>query len=176
MHYSVYLAFVLLIMNTQTIFDFNKDSTLRYWNVVDDTVMGGRSAGNFKVNDDGHGEFYGNVSLENNGGFSSIRHSFSPVSTNEESALIIRLKGDGKTYQVRVKDNRRNYYSYITYVKTNTDWEEIELPLNTFYPSFRGRKLNGPNFDQNQIEELAILIGNKENESFKLLIDKIELH
>ena len=44
------------------------------------------------------------------------------------------------------------------------------------YPSFRGRKLDQPDFDHKQIEEIAILIGNKRNEKFQLLIDKIELN
>ncbi|MFN4198010.1 MAG: CIA30 family protein, partial [Flavobacterium sp.] len=53
--------------------------------------------------------------------------------------------------------------------------EIIEIPLNRMYPSFRGRTLNLPNFEANTIEEIAFLIGNKKNESFTLLIDKIEL-
>jgi hypothetical protein len=43
------------------------------------------------------------------------------------------------------------------------------------YPSFRGRKLNQPNFSKDSIEEI-LLIGNKKKEEFKLLIDKIELN
>mgnify|MGYP001794145454 CR=1 FL=1 len=65
-------------MNTHTLFDFKKDSSLAGWSIVDDVVMGGRSAGHFKINREGHGEFYGTVSLENNGGFSSVRYAFDP--------------------------------------------------------------------------------------------------
>jgi hypothetical protein len=43
------------------------------------------------------------------------------------------------------------------------------------YPSFRGRKLDKPNFSEDYIEEIAFLIGNKSEEKFQLLIDKIEL-
>ena len=43
------------------------------------------------------------------------------------------------------------------------------------YPSFRGRKLNQPNFDNAYIQEIGILIGNKKEENFKLILDKIEL-
>lgn len=43
------------------------------------------------------------------------------------------------------------------------------------YPSFRGRKLAQPNFSSDHVEEIAFLIGNKKPESFKLMIDKIEL-
>jgi hypothetical protein len=43
------------------------------------------------------------------------------------------------------------------------------------YPSFRGRKLDAPNFSHDSIEEIVFLIGNKKNERFELIIDKIAL-
>ena len=160
-------------MNTHTLFDFKKDSSLAGWSIVDDVVMGGRSAGHFKIYREGHGEFYGTVSLENNGGFSSVRYAFDPLKLNQYSKVVIRLKGDGKNYQIRLKDNRRNYYSYVSPFVTSTDWQDIEIPFNTFYPAFRGRRLNAPNFSGNEAEEIAILIGNKKPESFHLTIDHI---
>ena len=59
-----------------TLFQFNTDSSIENWRILDDVVMGGRSDGHFKINSDGHGEYTGNVSLENNGGFSSLRYYF----------------------------------------------------------------------------------------------------
>jgi hypothetical protein len=43
------------------------------------------------------------------------------------------------------------------------------------YASFRGRTLNLPNYDGTNLEEIAFLIGNKQNENFQLMIDKIEV-
>jgi hypothetical protein len=43
------------------------------------------------------------------------------------------------------------------------------------YASFRGRKLDKPNFSEKNIEEIAFLIGNKKAESFQLEINKLEL-
>ena len=59
--------------------------------------------------------------------------------------------------------------------KTTGEWQTVELKLAAFYPSFRGRKLNLPNYEAESFEEIVFLIGNKKNESFKLLLDKIEL-
>ena len=56
------------------IFDFNINSDIQNWNVVDDTVMGGRSSSQFSLNPEGFGVFEGVVSIENNGGFSSLRY------------------------------------------------------------------------------------------------------
>ena len=54
------------------LFDFNKKSSLSNWYIVDDVVMGGRSSGYLKIDDDGHGRFGGNISLRNNGVLNSI--------------------------------------------------------------------------------------------------------
>jgi len=124
---------------------------------------------------EGHGVFEGEVSLENNGGFSSLRYNFEEMQVAEYSKVIIRLRGDGKKYQFRIKANVRDYYSYISNFQTSGEWQEIEIPLKEMYPSFRGRRLNMPNFSQGSIEEIAFLIGNKKNEKFQLLIDKIEV-
>lgn len=161
--------------HTQTIFDFTKESSLSNWRVVDDVVMGGVSNGNLIIDKNGHGKYSGSVSTANNGGFSSIRIRFSKMEVDSNTHIVLTAKGDQKKYQIRVKDNQRNYFSYIQDIQTSDSWQTFKLPLSDFYPSFRGRKLNAPKFDQNQIEEMAILIGNKQNEDFQLLIDKIEL-
>ncbi len=166
---------LLMSMNTFQIYDFNKESDLSSWMVVDDVVMGGRSDGNLVIDSDGNGVFKGDVSLENNGGFSSIRCRFGQTDVSKYSKMVIRLKGDGKQYQVRVKTNSEDYYSYISFMSTSGDWEIIEIPLDDMYPSFRGRKLNEPNFSGERMEEIGFLIGNKRAESFRLMFDWIEL-
>ncbi len=162
-------------MKSQLIFDFNFNSNISSWKVVDDVVMGGRSNGKFKIDGDGNGVFSGDVSIENNGGFSSVQYQFEKINVTNGSKVIIRLKGDGKEYQFRIKNNRNNYYSYIINFKTNGDWENIIINLKDLYPSFRGQTMNIPNFSGNSIEEIVFLIGNKKNESFSLVLDKIDL-
>jgi hypothetical protein len=164
-----------ILVQSQLIFDFNYTAPVNDWTVVDDVVMGGRSTGQFKIDSEGHGVYSGNVSLENNGGFSSLRYRFEKISTHENSKIVIRLKGDGKQYQFRVKSNRNTYYSYTTTFKTSGDWENIIIDLKDMYPSFRGRTLNMPHFNENSIEELVFLIGNKKNESFELVLDRIDI-
>ena len=166
---------VLLSASTTILFDFEKDSNPNSWRVVDDVVMGGRSSGNFELNDDGHGHFFGSVSLENNGGFSSIRHRFASISTTEYSKVILRLKGDGKKYQFRLKSSARDYFSYVYSFSTSGKWETIEIPFSEFYPSWRGQKLDMPNYAPGELEEVAFLIANYKNEDFDLEVDKIEL-
>lgn len=158
-----------------TIFDFNKDSDLSNWYVVDDVVMGGRSDGSFLLNEEGHAVFSGAVSLKNNGGFSSVRYVFGKTDVSGYQKAVIRLKGDGKLYQFRVKSSNRDRHSYIAYFQTSGSWESIEIPLAEMYPSFRGMTLNMPDYPGKQMAEIAFLIGNKKAEDFRLEIDKIEL-
>ena len=175
MKLSLLIIILSIPMQAQVIFDFNKKSDLQDWIIVDDVVMGGRSSSTFKLDKDGLGVFEGNISLENNGGFSSLRYRFLKRTIKEYAQVKIILCGDGKKYQFRIKSNRGDYYSYIISFLTSGEWQEIVIPLKDMYPSFRGRRLNQPNFSNDSIEELTFLIGNKKSERFKLLIDKIVL-
>ncbi|MDZ7613451.1 MAG: CIA30 family protein [Flavobacteriaceae bacterium] len=157
------------------IFDFQADSDIRNWQVVDDDVMGGRSNGRFYLNKEGFGVFEGAISLENNGGFSSVRYRFNPKNINEYEKIVLRLKGDGKAYQFRLKANQNEPYSYIYSFNTSGKQETIEIRLSAMYPSFRGRKLELPNFNGERIQEIAFLIGNRKAENFRLEISNIKL-
>ena len=137
--------------------------------------MGGVSQGKFSIDTDGNGVFEGTISLEKNGGFSSVRYVFDKNKANPQSTISIRLKGDGKAYQFRIKDKNTTNYSYITSFKTSGNWETINIKLSDLYPSFRGRKLDLRNFNSDSFEEIVFLIANKQNESFQLVLDKIDL-
>lgn len=165
----------LFTMQTTTIFKFDKSTDISGWSVVDDGVMGGRSAGKFHLNNEGNAVFEGRVSLENNGGFSSVRYDFEEISTKGFTKVLLKVKGDGKTYQFRVKHKSKDYYSYIVNFQPSEEWGTIELTLSEMYPAFRGTNLDIPNYDRESIEEIAFLIGNKKAENFKLEIESIIL-
>lgn len=162
-------------MKPLTIIDFNNNSNISNWQVVDDVVMGGTSNGNFQLNKDGHAVFSGEVSLENNGGFSSVQYTFDALDITNYKTVCIKLKGDGKNYQFRLKKDQNDYYSYKKEFTTNGDWQTVKLQLATLQPTYRGRSLDMPNFDSKSIEQLTFLIANKKPQSFKLVLDKIWL-
>ena len=173
---NLFLLFLIpAVMNAQMIFDFNENADLSNWLIVNDVVMGGRSNSSFGLNPEGHAMFSGDVSLENNGGFASVRYRFPKMEVGAYKKIRIRCKGDGKRYQFRVKDNSDHYYTFIAHFETTGEWETIEIELNTLYPNFRGRKLDMANFHGEFMEEIGILIANKKAEGFELLIDRIEL-
>jgi len=161
-------------MNADFVFvDFSNESSLDNWYTVDDVVMGGRSNSTFEISEQGHAVFSGIVSLDNNGGFASLRHVFPKIDMGSFQTIAIRLKGDGLRYQFRVKSSRNERHSYIYYFETSGSWQWIEIPLSEMYPSWRGSRLNYPNYPAETLEEIGILIGNNKPEAFKVEIDKI---
>lgn len=170
--FGLLLAFSV---NHCMLFDFKENPSLKNWQVVNDDVMGGRSQATLGLSDKGTAIFKGRISLENNGGFSSIRYSPGNTPTKGLKTLVLRVKGDGKNYQVRIRENKNDYFSYIYTFSTLGEWETITVPVEEMYPSFRGRKLNQPNYKGNSLVEITFLIANKEAESFQLELQKAYL-
>ena len=94
---------------------------------------------------------------------------------SEYKAVSLKLKGDQKNYQFRIKSTSDQYYSYVNTFQTNGEWEEIRIPFDKFKPQFRGRLIDQPNYPGEVMEEIAFLIGNKKNESFRLEIESISI-
>lgn len=172
------IILILILLQTSlqeqmTIFDFKQPKSAEGWYIVNDGVMGGLSQGQFSATNE-LGIFQGTVSTDNNGGFTMVQNKFKPIKTDKFSAFVIKIKGDGKDYQFRVKSDKYSRHSYVYQFTTTGDWEEISIPFSSLAPRFRGRSMDLPNFDGIQIEEVAFLIGNKRDESFELQILKIQ--
>lgn len=169
-----HLIFTNLELSSEYLFNFNVGADQANWYIVDDVVMGGRSDGHFKI-DAGIGIFSGKVSLENYGGFSSVRYQFDAKDISKYKKCKIKLKGDGKAYQFRVKTNHRDRYSYKLDFQTSGSAEIIEIPLADMFPTFRGRKLDMPNFPAEQLAEISFMISNKKAEAFRLELEWMTL-
>ena len=170
-------AFLFISMQiiAQEVYDFSPESKSGDWFVLDDGVMGGLSQGSVGLSAEGHGIFQGTVSLENNGGFSSIRFRMEELETKNYSAFKIRLKGDGKNYQFRVRSRLNERHSYQYEFPTTGEWQEVTVTFDQMIPTFRGTRLNMPNYPGEVLSECSFLISNKKNESFRLEIDRIWL-
>jgi hypothetical protein len=143
--------------------------------VVNDEVMGGLSQAKFIINQDGFGEFSGYVSLENNGGFSSVKYHFNQIDVDHFHNIQIKLKGDTHKYQLRLKTSKKDRHSYVSYFETSGEWQTIDFPLTEFYPTFRGRDLQLSKYPGKILDELGFLIGNKKAQNFRLEIEEISL-
>ena len=162
-------------LTTTHIFNFTTKTKANEWQIVNDGVMGGKSSSTLQVSGKGHGIFTGHISLANNGGFASVRHNPNFEGVKKYKQIVLKLKGDGKNYQFRLKAASQQRQSYVQEFSTNGEWQEIKLNIADFSPQFRGRKLDIPNFNFNELAEIAFLIGNKKEQDFKLIIDQISI-
>jgi NADH dehydrogenase [ubiquinone] 1 alpha subcomplex assembly factor 1 len=175
-----YLVILLMISlstksNLEKIYTFSTQTNIKEWRIVNDGVMGGISKSSVVLTVDGHGRFSGHVSLANNGGFASIQLNKTIKLAGEKKFIVLRVKGDGKRYEFRLNSEISQSESYVHQFATSGEWENIRLPISEFYPTFRGRKLNIPNFNFERIEQLSFFIANGQEEDFELLIDWIGL-
>ena len=161
------------------LFDFQKQSDLQDWRVVNDGVMGGLSRGEIIMTDSGTAVFQGILSLENNGGFSSTRTLPRPLNLDGYDGITLRVRGDGNTYQLRLRlDDRFDGVAYRYRFQTKADqWMTVEIPFSEFVPVFRGRELNdvGP-VEPARIQQIGFLVSDKQAGPFKLEVDWIKAH
>ena len=173
------MFFMLLsILATQfplALSDFSQRADAGEWKVVNDGVMGGKSNGEFVGTTKGYAEFKGNVSLENNGGFTSVRYGFESKNIAGATSIKIRLKGDGKHYQFRLKKQVRDQIAYRYEFETSGEWETVIIPLKQMTPTYRGMVPNVPNYEVDVVSEIGFLIANKQAEQFNLWVEKITL-
>jgi hypothetical protein len=163
---------------TKVLIDFSQSSPVK-WNTVNDGVMGGVSQSTFKILPDSTALFKGTVSLENNGGFASVRSVPSLLDLSEFDGLEMRVKGDGHSYSFRIRtDANFDGIAYrAEFLTKKNKWMDIKLPFSLFKPTFRGRNLkNVPALQTGRIQQLGFLIAEKQEGPFYLYIDWIRAY
>jgi len=159
------------------LFDFKNTDERKNWRIINDDVMGGISQSEIIFNDTGTATFQGRISLENNGGFASTRSKSHSFRLGDYIGLHLRIKGDGKDYQLRVRmDNRFDGISYrFRFTTQPGTWMNIRVPFSEFVPVFRGRVLNDvAPISPEQVQQVGFLISDKQAGKFRLEIDWIK--
>jgi monofunctional biosynthetic peptidoglycan transglycosylase len=136
--------------------------------------MGGISQSNIYLNKINNIIFSGNVSLENNGGFASIRRGFDGTKLKGSSAFLLRVKGDGNIYKFRLT-MKGSYANYSVDFKTTKDrWMDIEIPVENFKPYYFGRSIRASKLKVHKVNSIGILISDKQEGDFSLEIEYIK--
>ncbi len=154
-----------------TIFDFSGNGPTGGWFLVNDTVMGGVSQSALVGTVKGTAVFSGVLSLENNGGFASVRSMPQVTPLGDHAGIELRVRGDGSRYQFRLRtDGNLDGVAYSADFDTVKDeWLEIRLPFTGFSPTFRGRVLgNYPPLDPDHITTFGLMITDKQAGRFRL--------
>ncbi len=151
--------------------DFSNPNTLRDSWIVNDGVMGGVSQSSLRQDVDGM-FFEGVVSLENNGGFASMRSS---VQFPQGIQLIELLaKGDGKRYKLVLRTELAPRVTYVADFIALPTWQTYRFNLSQFKSTFRGRDVNAPTLSFSDVIDFGILISNNQAGSFAIQLKTLK--
>lgn len=165
--------------STVVLVDFDDPDEVAAWRTVNDPVMGGRSTSEVRFGDVGL-VFSGSISLENNGGFASVRGPADPGIGRKAAgatSLRIRALGDGKTYVLRVGAAGQPW-SYIQRFATEAAVQRTyDLPVDGFQAV--GMRLDPApeapqTLDPSTISQVSVYILDKQQGPFELTISSLD--
>lgn len=184
---QITLAFPLLILmgsmvmaddKPQPLFDFTGADAAKEWQSVNDGVMGGVSEGKFTITDKKTLEFFGTLSLENNGGFASVRTKAKKLGLENGDTVVARVRGDGREYSMNLYLNKPLMaYSYRAAIQTKKDeWIEVKVPLDKFEATSFGRVVKDAGaVKPEQVNAVGFLLGDKKAGAFKLEVEWVKV-
>ena len=146
------------------------------WATINDGVMGGVSRSRFLVDEEGCARFEGVVSLENQGGFASVRHVLRELIPTNSLQIRLRVLGDGHVYKLTLRtDSAFDGVSYqADFLPASHQWMEIDLGLDQFAPMFRGRPASAPALTSlGQVRQIGLMVANRQAGAFCLKLRSI---
>jgi len=163
----------------KTIIDFSAPDEQDRWEIINDAVMGGVSASRVSITDNKAALFQGVLSLENYGGFASMRTHPREFDLAGFNGLMIRINGDGKDYRLRLRtDTSYEGIAYQAHFSTEQDhWIIVRLPFDIFIPVFRGRIIeDAPQLDIAAIQRIGFMVADKQEGPFRLEIEWVKAY
>ncbi len=142
------------------------------WQVVNDTVMGGRSSSQLKrVGEALH--FSGRLT-SNGGGFASLRSDRMNLDLAAATSVRLTVKGDGRTYSIRLYAAGQRV-SYQHAFRTVADaWQTVELKIPDFYASWRGRRMDQGPLAAADIAGIGLILADGTDGAFEIEVSSIE--
>jgi len=159
--------------DVKPLFDFDNPDELERWQIVVDGVMGGQSTGALSIRDEAL-VFFGETSLQNNGGFSSIRARVPSGALAGYDALRIRVKGDGRTYILGASSLSGRGDSYWSRFDTTAgEWATVTVPIDDMVRQYFGTPILGQ-LAPSGVRGLEFYIYDKASGPFELQVAEIE--
>ena len=160
------------------LFDFTGVDAAQQWQTVNDGVMGGVSEGKFKITDTKTLEFFGKLSLANNGGFASVRLKARKIDLQKGDTLVVKVRGDGREYSLNLYPNRsRTAFSYRATMLTERDeWIEFRMSLDKFEATSFGRVVREAGaVNPDEVTSIGFLLGDKKAGPFRMEVESIKV-
>jgi monofunctional biosynthetic peptidoglycan transglycosylase len=145
------------------------------WYTVDDVVMGGVSSSRVEIVEPNILFFSGSMSLENNGGFSSVRSKWNIVDLSGFDGVLLRVLGDGNVYRLRIRtEGTGGDVAYNGAFETTPDeWIHVYVPFANMVPTYRGFVMDVDQLDATSIGSFGFMLSDKQTGDFGLQVDWI---
>ncbi len=163
---------------SKALFRFDAAQAVEGWTAVDDRVMGGVSRSRLRHDASGHAVFEGQVSLERNGGFASVRSPHGSFGVPGARNCVVEVRGFGKRYKLSLfTSSDFDAPSYqAEFIPVADHWSSIRLPIGGFAATFRGRAVLGaPALDPAHIRQAGLMIAGQQAGAFGLELRSISL-
>jgi monofunctional biosynthetic peptidoglycan transglycosylase len=160
----------------RVLFDFSDPAVAKQWKTVNDNVMGGVSKGEFKI-EDSKLIFYGDLSLKNRGGFTSVQARKTKLGLADATGVQIRFKGDGRSYYLTLyAPTLMMAHSYRAEFQTKADeWMEVTVPFDQFESTAFGQRLPlARAINPKRLDSVGFMLFDKKAGPFRLEIDWIK--
>jgi len=148
------------------------------WEAADDGLMGGISQSRFLVDHDGTGVFVGNLSLENQGGFASVRSPQMGIRLPRASGLRFHVRGDGHFYTaclhtqgLQPGTSYRCRFQPVAY-----EWQTIGLAFDEFVLMRYGQRVGISPVKPERICGLSLMISDRQEGAFALEVASVGVY
>lgn len=171
----IQLLIPFILLSNSLLIDFTSDDKTS-WMIVNDGVMGGLSKGRGVETDNGV-LFFGTVSLENNGGFSSFRGPYQRYDLSSFKEVSIRYRSNGIRLALQLNVDQRFYYpNFKTNLPSSEEWTTITVKLADF-KQYRLGYPTGGSFkeeDKTKVIRFGFITDEKRAGDFQFEVSSIE--
>ena len=177
MKIAIGIISLLILSNLPNKIDFGSKKAGQNWYAVNDGVMGGLSDGSLKLTENSL-KFEGTISLENNGGFSSIRSEYGQYDLSKYTKVTMRIKTDNSSFALLLERHKRWFRPYFKqeFKVTAGEWQTVTFDFSEFDEYTVGRKkaTTMTKSDLSSVIRMGFITNDKTAKAFSLEIDYIE--
>lgn len=157
--------------------DFGKKGNEQSWQVITDNVMGGLSSGKVELTQKGI-KISGMQSLENNGGFVSLKSPFALYDLSDYKTMKIRYRSKGIQFGLTLEVDQRFYKPYykINLAKEPKGWTEVEFAISNF-KEYQLGEFTGDTISNKLLEDIiriGFITSEKRAGEFEFEVDYIQ--
>ena len=178
---------ILLVLCISALQSFGQSSIIDFgnsaeknqeWKLLSDNIMGGVTKSKIEYTNNSV-LLTGNISLDNYGGFSSIKTKYKSVDLSKYNGIKIKFKSTNQKFAFTLEDNQNwtqpNYKREFSSKKEDT-WEEVIIYFKDFQEIVIGETTGNMMKSKSlkNIVRMGIMTYEKKEGSFSLEVDYIE--